>query len=120
MTVTHRGLASAAILALATNGAGAGELTFMTGQQLLEFCTNTDTASMDRGLCTGYLAGLADAATTLRHWQRAAPGVCIPRDASPFALRQEFLRYAQEHPDAWPGAASGLALNALRRAYPCP
>jgi hypothetical protein len=108
------------LAAVLPSGAAAAELTFMTGSQLLEFCTNTDTASMDRGLCTGYLAGLADAGTTLRHWRRAAPGFCIPRDASPFALRQEFLRYAQENEAGWDGAAAGLAINAFRRAYPCP
>ncbi len=116
-----RPLAAAALLAaLAPASAPGAELTFMTGRQLLEFCTNTDTASMDRGLCTGYLAGLADGAATLRHWRRGAPGFCVPEDASPFDLRQEFLRYAQEHAEGWEGSAAGLGLNAFRRAYPCP
>lgn len=118
LTTTLRGLAAALVmLPLATPAA---ELVYMTGRQLVDYCGATDTTTLDRGLCEGYLTGLADAATTLRHWRRAAPGFCVPADASPFRLRQVFLEWALEQEGELDNAASGLALNAFRQAFPCP
>ncbi|MDZ7751545.1 MAG: Rap1a/Tai family immunity protein [Gammaproteobacteria bacterium] len=97
----------------------ATELVYMTGRQLLDYCGSTDAATLDRGLCEGYLTGLADGATTLRTWQRAAPGFCVPADASPFKLRRVFVEWAQEYESELNNAAAGLALNAFRQHFPC-
>lgn len=109
-------LLTAALLPLA---APATELVYMTGRQLLDYCKSTDAATLERGLCEGYLTGLADGATTLRTWQRAAPGFCVPADASPFRLREVFVEWALDYESELDNAAAGLALNAFRQHFPC-
>ncbi len=99
--------------------AQADELIFMSGDKLLAYCTNEDDGSKDRGICEGYLAGLVDAATTIKSWRRGDVGICIPNDASPFFLRNSILAWGDKNPNDLQTAASAIALNIFREAYPC-
>lgn len=119
MAYTTRVQALLVAAALLPAPVAAADLVYMNGRQLVGYCEATDAASAERGLCEGYLTGLADAATTLRHWQRAAPGFCVPREASPFRLRQVFLEWTLDAGPELDTAAAGVALNAFRHAFPC-
>lgn len=108
------------ILILLSTGAGqAQELIFMSGGKLLRYCSNGDNASMDRGLCEGYLAGMMDAATTVRYLSTGYLDTCVTPDTTPFMMRNAFLDWAAKHPEDLDSAASSVVLSAFVQAFPC-
>lgn len=97
----------------------ADELIFMTGEKLLRYCSNQENSSMDRGLCEGYLAGLMDTSTTLRYWHTANINFCPTHDLNPFFMRNDFLEWADRHPERLHMAASALLIEIFLKKYPC-
>lgn len=97
----------------------AAPLIFMTGERLLTYCQNQDIDSRDRGICDGFLAGMADSATTIQSLNAGYVNVCINDSASPFQLRNAFLRLAERQPAQLKHAASSMVLAILASDYPC-
>jgi hypothetical protein len=104
-------------------------VTFYTGSEIQEDCVGPQPGEANANVskynsCVMYLAGLTDAATTFSGWdhknKRGAPqGSCIPKAVSQEQLRQVWLRYANQHPGKLHLTASGIALNAFEKAWPC-
>ncbi|WP_079501617.1 Rap1a/Tai family immunity protein [Paraburkholderia hospita] len=94
------------------------------GNFWLEQCTDPVLDSV----CLGYVHGLADGidATTivLNNSFAGKPNerlmYCIPHRVTTGQARDVFVHYLQAHPGSRHQPASGLFINAMQEAFPCP
>ena len=98
-----------------------GPVTFLSGEQLLNYCGGDDPAARDG--CTGFAMGVADAAA-----EASAAGsligpfrVCRPEEVTGSETRDVIVQFLQTHPEERQShSAAGLAIQALAKAWPCP
>jgi hypothetical protein len=107
----------AASLALAWPMAAPAPTYFYDGHRLLQDCTSRN--GNHREGCVGYLAGLSDAVETVRVWEKARLGICIPKGTTDEDLRAAFVGYAERYPDRLRAGGGGLALIAFKQIWPC-
>ena len=91
---------------------------YATGNNLLAWCVSA--SRTERGLCHGYILGIADAMEESKNIGRFA--ACIPapvRAGSPGRLFQLAQQFLASHPEKRQLSASSLVANALAEAFPC-
>lgn len=95
------------------------------GDMLYAHCLSSDTYA--RGMCLGYVEGIADAgeqqalagasasgASTLGIWRW-----CIPTGAASGQAREIVVKFLRENPAQRHLAAASIVASALQRAWPC-
>ena len=65
---------------------------FYSGSKLLDWCESKNAVFYN--ICNGYLAGLVDAAETIKSWRGTDLGLCEPQEIHSDLLRESFLGYA--------------------------
>jgi Rap1a immunity proteins len=109
----------AAVISVGILSAAAGKAAaFATGNNLLAWCVSA--SRTERGLCHGYILGIADAMAESNSLGRVA--ACIPgpvRTGSPGRLYQLAQQFLALHPEKRRLSASSLVANALADAFPC-
>ncbi len=101
----------------------------LSAQQLYAICSATDANSKsratNRGLCQGYIVGVANAFVTLEPFARKgsddpnSPLLCLAPDAGRVELQGAVTKYLSEHPQELSKEASSVVIDALMAAYPC-
>jgi hypothetical protein len=101
---------------------------FYTGNDIQERCVGTRHGEPNANVsmfnsCIAYLAGIEDAAKTLKGWgytNHGAPtGSCIPNGVTAGQLRQAWLNHTSQRPEGLRLDAASLVLNAFEKAWPC-
>ena len=116
--------AAAVLLCAAAPAAHAQRFTKVTGQALVQLCTNGGVRAEQ---CVSYIDAVAD---TAGFYQRlrpqdgskgaALPGyLCIPDNATGINLRDTVVRWLRAHSDASSRQASGVVMDALYAEYAC-
>jgi hypothetical protein len=72
-----------------------------------------------QNVCTRYLAAIADATEIWATWGYISEQMCVPKQVSTGQLRKIYIKYANENPEGLHHAASGMAINAFHKAFPC-
>jgi hypothetical protein len=97
-----------------------GPATFLSGEQLLNYCGSDNQATRDG--CTGFAMGVADTAA-----EASAAGsligpfrVCRPEEVTGSEARDVIIRFLQAHPMELQYSAASLAIRALAATWPCP
>jgi hypothetical protein len=83
---------------------------FVTGSMLLDYCQKTDSPA-SQTFCSGYVAGISDALDD--HF------FCGPSEGQLSQSKKVVIKYLNEHPEILHKSASGLAIDALKAAFPC-
>ena len=83
---------------------------FYNGNQLLEFCNSTK-GSFERGLCGGYIAGIADKTDSTTY--------CIPSKATVCELIDVVKLWLRDHPEKRHLSGGVLVAEALKEKFPC-
>jgi hypothetical protein len=108
-------LLAVSIAACGLSWAGSGHAEELIRRNLLlHSCSSKNTA--DLNACDGYIAGVADIATTGA--VDGTPVVCIAKGVKLPPIRQSVVSYLQSHP-ASDGPAAPAVLDALRTLYKC-
>jgi len=87
---------------------------FMNGNRLFEMCQNTSVAE-----CVGYVMGVSDEVDSLASEGIVQKTICMPKDVLPIQAKDVVVQYLTLHPESRHLAAPGLAIQALRQAFPC-
>ena len=97
--------------------AGAAETgsAFLNGNDLYAYCTASDNSK--RGICLGYVEGMADSIGLMQTGSAAAV-FCIPRVLAGQA-RDVVVKYLQENPAHRHETGATLVMEALHDAWPC-
>jgi hypothetical protein len=108
--------AVATALALACLPAAAQQpTTFLSGNDLWSHCSGKSV--FDAGLCTGYVAGIADAlgagSAIFGNW------ACLPEGVNGEQAQDVVMRYLEQHPETRYYSAAILVAEALAQAFPC-
>jgi hypothetical protein len=88
---------------------------FLNGNDLYAYCTASDNSK--RGICLGYIEGMADSIGVMQSISAAAV-VCIPPVLAGQA-RDVVVKYLQENPAHRHEAGATLVMEALHDAWPC-
>ena len=97
---------------------------FYTGSAMMRLCKNTDRTESSPDFasykeCVAYLAGVYDTYGMLMNLEAIPKAVCSPSEITQEQLRQAFLKYMNSNPEKWHHAATGHALVAFAKAWPC-
>jgi hypothetical protein len=105
------------VFALTCGIAGAAETgsAFLNGNDLYAYCTASE--NFKRGICLGYIEGLADSIGVMQSIS-AAVVVCFP-PVSGGQARDVVVKYLQENPAHRHEAGATLVMEALHDAWPC-
>lgn len=95
-------------------GSAAGSA-FLNGNDLYAYCTGSD--NFTRGICLGYVEGMADSIGVMESVSKAAV-FCIP-PVSARQARDVVVKYLQENPAHRHEAGATLVMEALHDAWPC-
>lgn len=90
---------------------------FMDGNKLSEVCMSK--YPLDRGICLGYVQGVADTWEAWRFLTRKNSQSCIPLNVSAGQLEKVVVKHLQEHPEMLHEAAGALVIRAIHEAW-CP
>ena len=106
----------------AANPIRAGDLEFLTGQDLYAQCSAKPTdadAPVRQAWCAAYVLGVSDAQQAAQG--AGAPGrVCLPPATASAGKMADVVRaYLEANADKRPLAAKDLVIEALAAAYPC-
>jgi hypothetical protein len=114
-TVIRRGIVATAIAASALMLAWESSASFLTGNDLLQFCQ--DISDSGYGRCLGYIEGVVDSmeAARLSHHMAA----CVREGVAPSKVHNVVIKYLRDHAETRNQAASGLVVNALSDAWHC-
>ena len=88
---------------------------FVNGNDLYAYCTASDNSK--RGICLGYVEGMADS-IGLMQTASAAAVFCIPPVLASQA-RDVVVKYLQDNPAHRHEAGATLVMEALHDAWPC-
>ena len=98
---------------------GPARADFLTGKDLLDYCTNTSTFAN----CSSYISGVWDFAVIVQmHFNVRGTG-CInfPMDVNQRQLVDVVTRWLKAHPEGRDaGGGGGQVHGALSEAWPCP
>jgi hypothetical protein len=97
-------------------GAAETVRTFVNGNDLYAYCTASDPSK--RGICLGYIEGMADSISMMQSVSSGAAVVCIPAVVAGQA-RDVVVKYLQENPAHRDEAGATLVMEALHDAWPC-
>lgn len=106
---------SSSAAATATGGS-AGDLGYLTADQLVRRCRQTDPASSS--YCFAYIAAVTDTARAYEVWLNAKE-FCLPANISQSETRRAFITYLNVYPAQISGQAASVVVNALKQTYPC-
>ncbi len=109
----HFLLASVAAIKILTADGAISQ--YETGNQLLETCTSNKT--FDRGICLGYLQGVADNLTVSRFMNKTKS--CINPNVTGKQLMGVALKYFGQHPETRHLPAAFLLTMAYGEAWKC-
>jgi hypothetical protein len=121
--VVPRVLVVALVAVVVPHGSPRAQLmtqTFMTGKDLLAYCTDASKS----GICAAYIAGVSDAisagqgAGALPRRGKGCPS--LPVGARTEQAVDVVVRWLQAHPEVRHLGAAGLVWGALSEAWPCP
>ena len=103
----------AAVVAVAPAAAGE-EDAFLSGNNLHSYCSSY--VSEQRGICKGYILGVADALVgqKLGPWQ-----ACFPPTVTSQQVRDVVKRWLDRYPEKRHFNAKGLVAQALSEVFPC-
>jgi hypothetical protein len=106
------------VFALTCGLAGAAETgsAFLNGNDLYGYCTASD--NFKRGICLGYVEGMADSIGVMQSISAAAV-VCFPHDVLASQARDVVIKYLQENPAHRHETGATLVMEALHDAWPC-
>ncbi len=105
-------------------GMGYGALGY-SGNQMMVFCDGTfkgepNANSVIAGVCIGYLRGIWGATYVWQETGLLTPKrICVPEDVSVEQLRQVFLDYMHQNPEAWGRPVEPHVVIAIKEAWPC-
>lgn len=94
----------------------ASDLGYLTADQLLRKCSQSDPASSS--YCFAYIAAVTDTARAYEIWLEAKE-FCLPARVSQAETRRAFLTYLNVYPQQKSGQAASVVVNALKQTYPC-
>ncbi len=97
-------------------GESAADLGYLTADQLLRKCSQSDPASSS--YCFAYIAAVTDTARAYEIWLEAKE-FCLPARVSQAETRRAFLTYLDVYPQQKSGQAASVVVNALKQTYPC-
>jgi hypothetical protein len=103
-----------AALTVSSHAAGQGTVVFVNGSDLFRYCQDKDDGS--RGLCNGYIAGVADATVGT---QISGYRSCSPYGRTVGQVHDVVVQWLARHPQHRHKAAPGLIAAALAEAFPC-
>ena len=94
---------------------------WMSGNQLLDYCTSEEKA-LEQGQCYGYIAGWlgADSIRGLGDNDPAKPFICAPPEATLGQLRDMVVKDLKESPETRHFGAELFVFTALYKAFKCP
>lgn len=105
----------AAIACLAAAGSARAVPSFMSGEQLYEFCRMTD-----KQACNVYVAGIIDARRQLEDATGAEPVFCLPERIDIEELGYTVLRFLTQNQSDRQYSAASMVVSAVADVYPCP
>tara|TARA_R110001632_G_scaffold105926_1_gene215534 strand:+ start:9955 stop:10305 length:351 start_codon:yes stop_codon:yes gene_type:complete len=115
MTKTIRNLIAAMLLIGASQGAVA--LNFYSGNTLLAACEIEN--NFEQAMCQGYLMAVNDTHYAATMWGGLEQFSCLQEGVMSNQLQKIWIKWANENPEKLHFEASGLVLNAYRKAFPC-
>ena len=86
--------------------------TFFTGDMLHRYCNQSSES------CTNYIAGVVDALIAVGATQKT-PLICLHDRTELGQAVDVIANYLRAHPEKRQGNAAGIAITALRHAFPC-
>jgi hypothetical protein len=86
--------------------------TFFTGDMLHRYCNQSSES------CTNYIAGVVDALIAVGATQKT-PLICLHDRTELGQAVDVIANYLRTHPEKRHGNAAGIAITALRHAFPC-
>ena len=96
----------------------ANSASYQSGNTLLKKCLSDE--PYDRGICKGYLNGLADLLDALQHWNDLPKTfICKPYSVTSDQLADVVVKYLQRFPEKRHLTASSLIINIMQSAFPC-
>jgi hypothetical protein len=105
---------------LALAAAATPSANYLSGGNLLEICNPASDPSGEKlALCTGYIAGVADANTAFGDILKQ-PLFCMPNEVLMPQLKDVVTKYLVQHPEKSRLAAATVVGSALINTYPCP
>ena len=110
-----------AAITLAAPLAHAQRISRLTGEKLLETCSNPK----GKLICEGYISGVADGIAgseknmTRAQGQAFAGATCIPNDTTINQMHATVVSYLRAHPEDGAKPAAVSTFSALHDAFPC-
>jgi len=92
---------------------------FVSGSELLEWCSEPQDGFGGTGLCTGYVLGAQDSHGYFVNNGLFQPLYCMPKHVTPGQLLLVVKKRLQERPEDLHYAAGGLVIEAFMEAFPC-
>src|SRR5262249_48358849 len=90
---------------------------FLSGHQVLEWCTDATSSAQD--VCLAYVAGVFDQLTMPDNSVRDLANLCIPPSTDIGQLKDVFIEFMRKYPQVQQFSAAMAMDNAWSRAYPC-
>ncbi len=104
-----------AIVPLIMLGATNAEAGFVTGNDLLRFCTSSD--PIDFGQCVGYIEGVESVQEFTR--QAAKLPACLPNGTELGQIKDATIAFLRDHPAVRGEDGSALVLSAIGSNWNC-
>lgn len=93
---------------------------FKSGTELLSQCKAWVDETDPKGMrCDGYVTGIIDMHQVLVDWDDLPAMFCMPHGATNDQVIRVVLKYLETHPEYLHHNPSGLAINAIIKAFPC-
>ena len=89
---------------------------YYRASEVLTWC---ESESVEQNYCMTYLTGTLDTLNTLVSADGLRTEVCITKGVGTVQLQKIYIKHANEHPEVLHSAASAVAINAFRQAFPC-
>ena len=86
---------------------------FLTGNNLLDTCEESD------GACLGYVMGVADRISSEQALPKAKQVICVPVEATGKQVKDVVVKYLRSQPEQRHLPAPALVWNALQKSFPC-
>jgi Rap1a immunity proteins len=108
-----------AVLALGGCAPSLASASFLTGNQLKEFCDKSPN-TLDGADCAGYVIGVSDAFAASMAIFSTPKIYCPPPQVTPGQLMAMTQKYLTQNPEYGHLDASSIIFNMLSQQFPCP
>lgn len=104
---------------------GCGEVSAMTGNELLQSCKNaasenpTKNASFTAGFCLGSMQSIGDLLTFVNAGLKPEARVCLPATVTNGQASRVVVKYLQDNPEKLHLNGTALVVMAIQKAFPC-